>query len=133
MGRGSRIVWAGDYADPEPIEVDSEKPNLYSIADSMDPSSKFDPSLPNAATFDFLSETFLINHDKKEFVIVNKAIDEGPHPLVLLTAEGCGRGGGDHPVDHEFIGRWARDLISVDHLFFQAPEGYVQLLVDFEY
>ena len=137
---GGRIVWAGDYADPEKnLNADAadatdlsadgpELKTLYEIADSMPIETKYDPTCENAVVHDLMPETYLINHTKNEYVYVNKNLDDGPHPLVLLTAEGNGRGSGDYFIENEYIGRWARDFISVS---LKRPDTAVQLIVDF--
>lgn len=111
------LVWAGDYADDEELDSiynkDKKKEiNLYSLCDEL-----FTVIKP---VFDFKDYKYIINHDKKEFVIlpIQDKDDERyiTHPLPLLTCEGNGRGGGDfHNKDgkyDDYIGRWARDLIS---------------------
>lgn len=142
---GGRIVWAGDYADTEPVietgdAYGLEGQNLYFLTDSM---QAYDPHCSNAVNFEMMPETYLINHTKNEYVhvIKNSEGPTGPHPLVLLTAEGNGRGSGDYPHENEYIGRWARDFISVSlerpghdgplGPFASADTGPVQLIVDF--
>ena len=98
----SRIVWAGDYADPEP---NSE--NLYSFADGKE----FRPSLPSTYNETMKGYSFIVNHTKKQYVTKNHSVY---HPLPLLTAEGNSRGGGDYRGPGEdMIGIWARDVISM--------------------
>lgn len=102
----SRLVWAGDYADPEP-----DGQNLYSICQENDGlfSTKQPPAVP----------LYVINHTKQiYFVKANHKI----HPLSILTAEGNGRGGGDYQGrDEELSGTWARDVISVENTI---PQSY---------
>lgn len=131
LSSGGRIAWCGDYADPEPVQIngfDGEPMNLYHHVEYMDPVSKYDPTLFNAVNYDMVMETYLVNHSKKEFVYVNKNTDTGPHPLVMLTVEGNGRGGGDYHGENDYIGRWARNHICVS---WEEPEGYSQLITDF--
>lgn len=114
--KNNRIVWAGDYADPEPNtenEDYEEGRNFF----QMDY-----PELKNLQTDDF-SYKYILNHDKKEFVEIPDASaqDDWPnwnlHPLPLLTCEGNGRGGGDYGgYDKDgLIGLWARDHLEAVH------------------
>ena len=117
----SKIVWAGDYADPE---EDGE--NLYSKAEG--------------SGLQFLIESvpsdyhYLVNWDKKEYVDKTKAPGEPGnwqvHPLPLLTCEGNGRGGGDYHDDDEpsYVGRWARNKVN---LMKEVPDGFTEIIVKF--
>ena len=109
----SRIVWAGDYADPEPGSAE----NLYhSISEE---------NIGFTGPCCLYDNEFIVNHTKKEYVVKAGQI----HPLPLLTAEGNGRGGGDyHGADEDLIGTWARDVISVE---MQAPQQYTMLVHNF--
>ena len=107
----SKIVWAGDYADNDEGDV------------------KF---VPPAGVVD-KSYKYLINHSKKLFVNKTK-IKSIPdwkgakiHPLPLLTCEGNGRGGGDFRGQHDLIGSWARDVISVEAV---KPLNYKEVVFD---
>lgn len=150
----SPIVWAGDYADEEPFEnlskevVDSlvaegykldelkkRGATLYSIASHSAP--KLRPNTHRIEDFKILkaNETrYLVNHDKKEFVDKTKTPrdDDGwrIHPLPLLTCEGNGRGGGDYRGESELVGRWARDVISVESTKSAIPKDYTELNFD---
>lgn len=117
----SKIVWAGDYADNDEGDV-----NLY---DKADESTKF---VPPAGVVD-KSYKYLVNHSKKLFVNKTK-IKSIPdckgakiHPLPLLTCEGNGRGGGDFKGEHDLIGSWARDVISVEAV---KPLNYEEVVFD---
>jgi len=113
----TRLVWAGDYADPEP---NSE--NLYSSTEGKD----FRPSLPSTYIEAMKSFSYIVNHTKKEYVNKKGHIY---HPLPLLTAEGNGRGGGDYSGPGEdMIGIWARDVISIE---LEQPEGYTERVIEF--
>jgi hypothetical protein len=112
----SRVVWAGDYADNE---KDDDK-NLYQLTETYE----------NKAYLGSVKDTkeyrYIINHTKKEYV--NKE-NSRMHPLPLLTAEGNGRGGGDYRgKNEEFIGKWSRDVISVEK---EKPEEYTELICEF--
>lgn len=117
----SKIVWAGDYADNDEGDV-----NLY---DKADESTKF---VPPAGVVD-KSYKYLVNHSKRLFVNKTK-IKSIPywkgakiHPLPLLTCEGNGRGGGDFKGQHDLIGSWARDVISVEAV---KPLNYKEVVFD---
>jgi hypothetical protein len=132
----SRIVWAGDYAEPEPIESklnlrepydDFEGPvNLYHQASSPENSGKrFSLDIPHRKYH------YIVNHTKQEYVVVKTDRYAGPedyqqvHPLPILTYEGETAYYGE---DEELGGAWARDIISMEK---SAPEGYAQLKCNF--
>jgi hypothetical protein len=103
----SRLVWAGDYADPEAdgktlYETAYENPDLFSIKLSTARSARY-----------------VINHTKQVYFLKEPY---KIHPLCILTAEGNGSGGGDYygPND-DLSGTWARDVISVEDI---APSDY---------
>jgi hypothetical protein len=100
----SRLVWAGDYADDEP-----EGRNLHSMTVDKEPLYR------EGAV---VSHPYIVNHTKKEYVSMPR--NGAFHPLSLLTAEGNGRGGGDYHGSGT-VGRWARDIISMED---DIPEGY---------
>lgn len=118
------IVWAGDYYSDDG-EID-----YYSMCDDE---NKINPT-------NFLSEkeqedSILVNHTKKQYVIVAKVSGDidgwKVNPLPLLTALGNGRGGGDYGYespDNDLVGSWATDIISVET---EIPEGFVELIVNF--
>ena len=112
----SRVVWAGDYADPE----EGTDVNLYHSCDeyTMIQCNK-------KSTVEF---PFLVNHTKKLYVNKNAQASQasyGLQPLPILTAEGNGRGGGDYHSDSPLVGSWARDILSIEK---EAPEGFEELL-----
>lgn len=130
---GDRIVWAGDYADPEKDE--NGKPIMYESE-----GRKYDETLYHLVrennirpTFEGKSPKFryLINMDTKEFVDMKKVPgdDDGwqIHPLPLLTCEGNGRGGGDYHGESELIGKWARNRVTVST---RKPRNYKELIFD---
>ncbi|SLH40537.1 Uncharacterised protein [Mycobacteroides abscessus subsp. massiliense] len=83
---------------------------------------------------------FLINHDRKIYIDTANAPLAYPdepewgeyrlNPLPLLSAEGCGRGGGDY-ADVPGVGSWARDLLTVasEPLPHYAPIDFAELLL----
>jgi hypothetical protein len=108
---GTRIVWAGDYADKEP----NKDKNLYRlVVDKVTPTKvEYSKKL-----------RFLKNIDTGEYVDLNKVPeyewkDYYIHPLPLLTVEGMGQGGGDFFIgdnifgDYTLIGKWARQRITI--------------------
>lgn len=114
----NRIVWAGDYANPEVKDLSDH--TIYALI-----TNKIKPKLK---TSDF---RYIINHTLKKFVDKNniKEFEKGwkIHPLSLLTCEGNGRGGGDFKSkkkDNKRIGSWARHIISVDN---KLPKGYKEI------
>jgi len=107
-----RLVWSGDYAEPE-FEGGATISNL---CEETYKSMEAAPTLNNSAMEGF---PFLVNHSKKVYVDKrNTPLDTDGwqiHPLPLLTCEGNGGGGGDFRGNDpdELIGSWARDLIQV--------------------
>ncbi len=115
--KGTRLVWAGDYADEESgLAV-----NLYSIAG--DDSKRAPDTIQDAE-----SPRYILNTDKKEFVALEdvKEDEDGYkiHPLPLLVCDGNGRGGGDFRGDETMVGRWARDHIEVAD---ELPQDYERI------
>jgi len=129
---GDHIVWAGDYADPEPNTGNDENEgrgdNLYHICDA-----EIKPCGGK-------SYRYVINLDTKEFVDTKKIPmtevwedekgKEWPfiiHPLPILTCEGNGRGGGDLHKEDPLVGKWARARVTVSNLKPKAHEGYKEI------
>ena len=111
----SRIVWAGDYADPE---IENEE-NLHHITYKQ-PSKEYIPTNKISSEY-----KYIVNHTKKQYI--NKSDYKLYHPLPLITAEGNGRGGGDYyGVNKDKIGIWSRDVLSIEK---EIPENYSE----FEY
>jgi hypothetical protein len=107
-----RIVWAGDYADPE----DGLKENLHQLA--VENGTYQAPRATNMTTY-----RYIVNHTKKQYV--DKSTCGIIHPLALLVAEGNERGGGDYyGANTELCGTWARHVISMEHTI---PEDYTEL------
>lgn len=133
----NKVVWAGDYADPEPETVLNDTnginysgDNLFFLCDHFndkDLYKQFDPIFLNNIKY-----RYLINHTKKLYVdktLENKTYDDGIdnvelfyHPLPILLAEGNGKGGGDYYGNNiKLAGTWARDDISTSN---SIPDGY---------
>lgn len=119
----ARIVWAGDYADPEFEDLEGYEITLYSLCE--------DKNKINPTEFKLSKQyCYIVNHTKKQFVDKNKVPDKDGwkiHPLPLLTCEGNGRGGGDYRGESELIGSWARDSISIEK---GVPEEYQEINFD---
>ena len=102
---GSRLVWAGDYADEEPGK---KKENLYELSEGKLIRKWVKPA--------FLR--YAINETKKLYIDLRAIRGEWAiHPIPLLCSEGNGRGGGDYyeqedNPDDEAVGTWARDVIT---------------------
>jgi hypothetical protein len=115
----SRVVWAGDYADPDP----GQEENLYHHCTEY---RNITPEEKDTSKY-----RFVVNHSKRLFVDKKKVPTNHDgytlHPLPLLTCEGNGRGGGDYRDDAPIVGTWARDVISVET---DAPPDYEELVFD---
>ena len=119
----SRIVWAGDYADPEKNEAD----NLYTNVSNNNGLFQYPKSR------DTSSYRYIVNHSQKLYVDKERCPKNKNnliiHPLPLLISEGNGRGGGDYRGNNvKLCGTWARDNISVEKTI---PNDYNELVCDF--
>ena len=108
----SRVVWAGDYADPEP----GKETNLHHQCNEY--------NLIHPQEKDASSYRYLVNHTKQQYV--DKEAIHTLHPLPLLTAEGNGRGGGDIHDAPPLVGSWARDVISIEKTI---PEDFEEVVI----
>lgn len=121
LDSGSRLVWAGDEADPEP----GQEANLYWLAephqfvrfaDLVDPDSDVAPNATRPAVVG--AGRYVCNTDRSEY-FDKAALPKGPHGerrnlLPALTADGYG-----------ITGPWARNHI---HLTDTRPDaGWTQL------
>lgn len=148
----SRIVWAGDYADPEECIGD----NLYIIADSneniytpkninmiIDTPTNINKIIDTPKNINKIIDTkcyrYIVNHSKNLYVDKGRKIyidqDEIEqynleiHPLPILVSEGNGSGGGDYfGRNKELSGTWSRDIISMEE---SIPEDFEELICDF--
>lgn len=117
-----RLVWAGDYADPE----EGNEQNLYDLSDE-----KVETTRNRKVKKEF---RYIVNHTKRLYVDKSKMVENKAgwtaHPLPLLTCDGNGRGGGDYrvktPAEAELVGSWARDVISVENTI---PTGFTEVNV----
>jgi len=120
-----RLVWAGDYAD----KCKQRKSNVY---DRCTDKNQVKP----IAMVSTKESRFIINHTKGLYVDKNKVPKDKSHwglqlhPLPLLTCEGNLRGGGSFSgaKGAEFVGTWARDLISVSS---KKPIGFKEITPNF--
>jgi len=122
----SRIVWAGDYADPEQNESCNLYNNVYNNYNGLFQCPK---------SHDTSSYRYIVNHSKKLYVDKERCPENKNkynsivHPLPLLVSEGNGCGGGDYRGNNaELCGTWARDNISVEKTM---PNDYNELVCDF--
>jgi hypothetical protein len=131
----SRIIWAGDYANPE----DQEELNLYNMADEQN-GKYITPYMNKQYIEQFIDNMdryrYIVNHTKKLYVDKEKCnIDNGNiiHPLSLLVTDNCnGMGGGDYSgVNEELCGTWTRDIISVEKSIDKLND-YMELECNFE-
>lgn len=119
------FVWCGDYAD----EINNGN-NMYMFAGDNEfehkYTEKFIADHPDLKDEEELK--YIINHTKKQYVVVND--NDEIHPLPLLTADGNGRGGGDFwGTPQDMVGIWAYDVIECND---GAPDGYEEIYVKFE-
>lgn len=118
----SRLVWAGEYADPEP----GTNLNLHKISVGADKTNQTE-LFPEESDTSYYG--FIVNHTKCQFI--SKARCEKYtrlQPLPLLTASPWrGWAEGDYPLTHNLVGYWARDVISVVK---QPPLGFVEIVFD---
>jgi hypothetical protein len=102
---GDRIVWAGDYADPEPNTENDENEgrgdNLYHICNT-----EVKPDVPKKEF------RYVINMDTKEFVDTKKI------PISDIWTDDKGK---EWPF---IIGKWARARVSVTD---EVPTDYKEL------
>jgi len=130
---GDRIVWGGDYADPEKDKNGNDRTfeyegrqlplTLYRIVSDK----TIKPEKVKRPNF-----RYLINMDTKEFVDYKKVPDNDGwifHPLPYLTCEGNDRGGGDYRGDDPkgLIGKWARNRITIST---KKPKDHTELVFD---
>jgi hypothetical protein len=115
----SRCVWAGDYADKELNNIESE--NLHRIADNY---SSFETIYKNQ------NYKYIVNHTKKIYIDKTK-LTNNIHPLPLLIAEGNGKGNGDYNgYNYDLCGTWARDIISLEN---EIPDNnWLELICSFD-
>lgn len=109
----SRIVWAGQYDDPEEASE-----NLFNLCKGDGKALQY-IQLGLMQTMQLVRRikplhSYLVNHTKKQFVYMrkDKGIRRSIHPLPFLVG-----------------GTWARDIISVDEKE-NVPDDYTELVFD---
>lgn len=145
---GDKIVWGGDYADPEVDEngkvITSTWYDERSGTDKPYDVTLYDMVSKNLIRPDEVKRPryrYLVNMDTKEYVdfkhvpVIETWEEKGKevtlqiHPLPLLTCEGNGRGGGDFRSSDpkKLIGKWARNRVTVTT---RKPKGHTELIFD---
>ena len=133
----SRIVWAGDYAEPEKNYVASDDDgtgNLYYITDNYPCKelTRYNLTHPVSPDFDpYIADLrYIANHTKRLYVDKHRSDDKETdfiiHPLPLLTYDGEQAYYGSN---EQLCCTWARDVISMET---QAPEEYTELICNFK-
>lgn len=114
----AQVAWVGDYANETAEERAIYRHAYDGVTEEDIPLCRID-----------IRNKVLVNHTKKEYVVIADDLEESVHPLPLLTAIGNGRGGGDYRgSDEELVGSWAMDTISLED---DIPKGYRRLNADF--
>jgi len=105
----SRIVWAGDYAEP----IENGK-NLYNQA--IEKIEEFEKQDDNLLMPETLGEyKYIVNHSKKQYIqLIKNYEDTEVHPLPFLTAIGEG-----------YNGEWAGDIISMEK---EKPDEFTEYI-----
>ncbi len=126
-----RVAWVGDYAEDSDFEEIKENYGFDytpSVEDIWGENVET-PIQIYEGRFT-VNKKFLVNHSFKEYIDIAEYIkrstdNEGwqVNPLVVLTAIGNGRGGGDYygPDGIEDVGIWAWSVLSFEN---KAPEGF---------
>ncbi|WP_433664738.1 hypothetical protein ACQPW1_22860 [Nocardia sp. CA-128927] len=114
----TRVVWAGETADPEPD---------HPVPTNLHMRGLDAPRLPHLEQGPL--GRYLLNHDQRRYVDKSAANSSRwqVHPLVVLTAEGWyeyDSDSGDH------VGDWARERITVADT---VPEGFEELPFTYTY
>lgn len=121
----TKVIWVGDYATDE--ELQSLNTN-FTLDNTFYNGSGISCKTINR---DILKNKFLVNHDKKIYIDLNRyfiiadefnnTLDKGwvLNPISLLTALGNDRGGGDYHEGNRTtcfnaVGTWAYDSISLE-------------------
>lgn len=148
----TRIVWAGDYADPEikdsefiPKDYDGEfdqnHPTIWDLTDELgyEQIAPYEiETFTQENNIDLKDYPYIVNHTAKVYIDKRKIEkfdeskdDDGKvtfewkiHPLSLLTAEGNGRGGGDYHEGSELFGEVGLWARAVISIEKEVPEDY---------
>ena len=137
----TKLVWLGDYGNDDiknrfpdspldKIECNLDKTNSENVMKLY-----AEQDYPETITFNFVNKWF-VNHDAKVAINFNDYLtlcqqhmpkeDYGWEisPISLLTAAGCGNGGGDYGsscVNFDLVGEWTYCTVSIED---ELPEGY---------
>ena len=133
-----RLVWAGDSAPRDPscpvLPNGEEARNLFEfVGYSTTENYDGDRMMPTNDPTSDRHETYVVNHDTKEFVdtsklaFTNKEKSLKVHPLPLLTSNN----GGYYGLDSDKVGRWSGHRISIEDQPPSATAGFVELIVKF--
>ena len=121
-----KLAWLGDYTDSEDDFEDGAifKGVFGLFISSGDDFRKRYSRLTEDDNFS-LEGKIILNHSKKEYIIMSKYIEIAKeeleseddfivNPIPLLTASSNGRGGGDYRgPNEEYCGLWCGDIIEV--------------------
>ena len=127
--RKGRLLWCGDYAEDNEIEITGlTVKSIWQVNGDFMKKTKFR-----------VNNLYLCNHDTKEYINMKKYItlieadyDDHliVHPLSLLTAVGNGRGGGDYyGINKDYVGLWVWNLISFEK---EKPLDYKEFDIEFK-
>lgn len=122
--KGFRVVWAGDYSK---IKFNGIK-TAYRAAGNSITDESFKRVMKHAHGYDYKYYKYLLNLDKKQYVVVPRYTDEmyQIHPLPLLTADSnyeyCG-------INENLVGAWCGDRIRTTN---RLPGGYTELKAEFK-
>ena len=110
----SRVACIGDYADECPLHS-----MVWGESNLEIPKVNVNKSL----SFDYKGK-FLVNHSKLLYLSFDEYIEKSTDndwclsPILILTSQGNGQGGGDYfGVNEEVAGSWSWDLISIEDTY----------------
>jgi hypothetical protein len=120
-----RVVWQGDYANPEP-DVNIQLHGYCNEHEELHirPEKRVSASTVPGANF-------LVNYSKSQYVDFSHITDTDIHPLPLLTWETHGGGGGDFRGSDPqgLCSSWARDVIGAEAEL-PAGQGWTEIIFD---
>lgn len=122
-----RVVWQGDYANPEPgVNIQLYRYCMDHEELHLRPETLAKPAshgwLCEDAVTDVPGANFLVNYSKSQYVDFSHVTETEIHPLPLLTWETHSGGGGDFrgADPRNLCSSWARDVIGVES---ELPAG----------
>ena len=127
--RKGRLLWCGDYAEDNEIEITGLTfKSIWQVNGDLMRKTQFR-----------VNNLYLCNHDTKEYINMKKYIklieaDYNDnlivHPLSLLTAVGNGRSSGGYcGINEDYVGLWTWNLISFEK---EKPLDYKELYIAFK-